>query len=85
MRIVTEKEAVATLPSLADAACESHEPVFIARDGAETVVLISLSDYECRDETEYLLRSPTNAARLLKSISNLRAGIPATERNLIEP
>lgn len=85
MKIVTEKDAVATLPSLADMACKSHQPVFIARDGGETVVLISLSDYQGGDETEYLLSSPANAARLLKSISDFRAGIPATERELIEP
>ena len=85
MKIVTEQDALATLSSLAAMACESHEPVFIARDGGEPVVLVSLSDYQCGDETEYLLSSPANATRLFKSLNDLRGGIPVTERELIEP
>jgi len=85
MKIVTEKDAAATLPSLADMACESHEPVFIARDGGDTVVLVSLEDYESRNDTEYLLSSTVNAERLLKSINDFRAGVPAIEHELIEP
>ena len=85
MKIVTEKDAAATLPRLADMACESHEPVFIARDGGDTVVLVSLEDFESRNDTEYLLSSTVNAERLLKSLNDVRAGIPAIERELIEP
>jgi len=85
MKIVTEQEASATLSSLADMACESHEPVFIARNGGGPVVLVSLEDYESRNDTEYLLSSTVNAERLLKSLNDVRAGIPAIERELIEP
>ncbi|MEI6176243.1 MAG: type II toxin-antitoxin system Phd/YefM family antitoxin [Verrucomicrobiota bacterium] len=85
MKIVTEQEASANLARLADEVYASHEPVFIARDGGATVVLVALGDYESRNDTEYLLSSPVNAARLLKSISDLRAGVPAIEHTLIEP
>ena len=85
MKIVTEKEATSAFRRLADTACDNHEPVCIAREDGKPVVLISLEDYELADETEHLLRSPANAYRLLKSINDLRSGIPATERSLVEP
>ena len=36
--------------------------------------MISLEDYKALEETAYLLRSPANATRLLKSASQLNAG-----------
>ena len=85
MKIVTEKDAAATLPSLADMACESHEPVFIARDGREPVVLVSLRDYESRNDTEYLLRSSVNAARLMDAVAAFESKQGYQERHLIDP
>lgn len=40
----------------------------------ETVVLMSLEDYESLDETAYLLQSPRNTRRLLESIEQLTRG-----------
>jgi len=85
MKIVTEKDAAATLPSLADMACESHEPVFIARDGGGTVVLIALEDYESRNDTEYLLSSTVNAARLMDAVAAFKSKQGYQERDLIDP
>ena len=85
MKIVTEKDAAATLPSLADMACESHEPVFIARDGREPVVLVSLRDYESRNDTEYLLSSSVNAARLMDAVAAFESKQGYQERHLIDP
>jgi antitoxin YefM len=36
--------------------------------------LLSLEDYRALEETAYLLRSPTNAQRLLSAITQLKAG-----------
>ncbi len=35
---------------------------------------MSLADYEALEETAYLLRTPANAAHLLESIAQHRAG-----------
>lgn len=58
-----------------DKVCHDHSPVIVTRkSGSESVVIISLEDYESLQETAYLLRSPQNAIRLLASIAQLDAG-----------
>jgi antitoxin YefM len=54
--------------------CENHDPVMITRQNAESVVMLSLEDYEALSETNYLLQSPKNARKLLSSIKQLNAG-----------
>jgi antitoxin YefM len=49
--------------------CEDHAPVVITRKGEGAVVMMSLEDYQSLEETAYLLRSPKNAQRLLRSPS----------------
>ena len=39
-----------------------------------TAVLMSLDDYNALEETAYLLRSPTNATRLMAGLEQARAG-----------
>jgi antitoxin YefM len=66
-----------------DAVVNDAEPVVVTRAGHEPVVIVSKRDYESLVETAYLLRSPTNARRLLASISRLEAG-EGTVRELAE-
>ncbi|RUO23557.1 type II toxin-antitoxin system prevent-host-death family antitoxin [Aliidiomarina iranensis] len=47
---------------------------FITRSKSQSVVMISLDDYEALQETSYLLRSPKNARRLLESVTELEQG-----------
>ncbi|MFC0266643.1 type II toxin-antitoxin system Phd/YefM family antitoxin [Kushneria aurantia] len=54
--------------------CEDHAPVIITRSRAQSVVMISLEDYEALQETSYLLRAPENARRLMQSVAELEAG-----------
>lgn len=54
--------------------CRNHDPVIITRKGIESVVMMSLEDYESMKETTYLLRSPKNARRLLESIQQREDG-----------
>ena len=54
--------------------CDDHSPVIITRKTAPPVVMMSLEDFSSLEETAYLLRSPENARRLLKSIAELEAG-----------
>lgn len=63
--------------------CEDHAPVIISRKSRDSVVMISLEDYQALEETAHLLRSPKNARRLLESITELTAG-GRTERELLE-
>jgi antitoxin YefM len=51
--------------------CDNHQPIIVTRTKAKPTVLISLEDYESIIETNYLLKSPTNAARLRTSIAEI--------------
>jgi antitoxin YefM len=58
-----------------DSVNNDHEPIIITREGGKpSAVLMSLEDFASWQETDYLLRSPANAARLLQSIAELEAG-----------
>ncbi|APG24346.1 type II toxin-antitoxin system Phd/YefM family antitoxin [Syntrophotalea acetylenica] len=54
--------------------CEDHSPIIITRRNENSVVMISLEDYQALEETAYLLRSPKNARRLLESIAEPESG-----------
>jgi antitoxin YefM len=74
MQAVTYSEARHDLKNFMDEACSNHEPILITRRKGESVVLVSLEDYESIMESEYLLSSPANAARLTQSITEAKSG-----------
>ena len=53
MNILSYSEARANLKKTMDAVCEDHAPTVIARQGGESVVIMSLADYESMEETLY--------------------------------
>jgi len=57
-----------------DKVCEDHQPVLISRQRGDSVVVMSLADYEALEETSYLLKSPKNAKRLRSAIQRLEKG-----------
>ena len=63
--------------------CDDHNPVIITRNNKPSVVIISLEDYQSLEETNYLLKSPKNAQRLLESIAELETG-GGIQKELIE-
>lgn len=81
MDAVTYSSARANLASTMNRVCEDHEALIITRNGEQSVVMLSLEDYNALEETAYLLRNPTNAKRLLSAIGQLNAG-KGTEREL---
>ena len=65
MDAITYSAARANLASTMDRVCNDHEALIITRNGEQSVVMLTLDDFKSLEETAYLLRSPTNAKRLL--------------------
>ena len=66
-------EARAHLAELLDRVTEDREPVVITRRGHEPVALIAADELDSLIETVHLLRSRTNAERLLTSLARAKA------------
>jgi antitoxin YefM len=73
METISYTKARSQLAETMERVCEDHSPVVITKKD-ESVVMISLADYQSMEETAYLLRSPKNARRLLESMSQLESG-----------
>lgn len=74
MNALSYSAARANLAVTMDEVCRNHNPVIITKKRDSAVVMISLEDYEAMEETSYLMRSPKNAKRLLKSIEEAQRG-----------
>jgi antitoxin YefM len=72
------------LASYMDQVCDDRAPLVVTRQNARSVIMMSEEDYEGLMETVHLLKSPANAARLLRSIKQADQG-QSTERDIIEP
>lgn len=83
MDAITYTSARAKLASNMNRVCENHEPLIITRNGEQSVVMLSLADYKALEETAYLLRSPSNAKRLIDAVIELSSG-KGVERTLAE-
>ncbi|MFT3848763.1 MAG: type II toxin-antitoxin system prevent-host-death family antitoxin [Propionivibrio sp.] len=74
MDTITYTSLRATLASAMDRVCDDHEPLIVTRNGAQSVVMLSLEDYKALEETAALLRAPAAAKRLLAAVAQLKAG-----------
>lgn len=75
MRTTSYSNLRKNLAGTLDRVVADHEPVIITRDkGKPAAVLMSLEDFASYEETRYLLRSPTNADRLIASVVALEKG-----------
>ncbi|MEN9451762.1 MAG: hypothetical protein RLZZ369_821 [Pseudomonadota bacterium] len=83
MDAISYTAARANLATTMERVCNDHEPLIITRNGQQSVVMLSLEDFTALEETAYLLRSPSNAKRLMSAIEQLNAGT-GTERKLSE-
>ena len=73
MTAITATEARKNLFGLIQKVNDDHAPVdVVSKHG--NAVLISKDDYDALTETDYLLRSPKNAKRLIESLERARAG-----------
>ncbi|MGA3489339.1 type II toxin-antitoxin system Phd/YefM family antitoxin [Micromonosporaceae bacterium DT55] len=77
---ISASEARKTLFPLIERVNDDHTPVEIVSKRGNAV-LVSKEDWDAIMETNYLLRSPANARRLMESVEQWRAG-NAAERDL---
>ena len=73
MRIISFSEARNSLKSVLDQVVDDADCTVIMRRDREDVVVMSLDYYNSLMETVYLLKSPTNAEHLRKSIEQYQA------------
>jgi antitoxin YefM len=83
MRTLSYAESLARLGELLDSVVDDREEVVITRDGCGSAVIVSLEEYEALEETAHLLRSPTNAQRLLDAMGRLDMAGDRHEKNIL--
>jgi antitoxin YefM len=83
MKAITYTAARQNLAKTMEKVCKDHAPVIVTRKTTNSVVIMSLEDYEALEETAYLLRSPKNTRRLIASVVQLEEG-QGSERELLD-
>lgn len=84
MAHVSYSDLRGNLASYMEDVCDSRAPLLVTRQNARSVVIMSEEDYEGLMETVHLLKSPANAARLLRSIKDADRG-KLKKREIVEP
>jgi len=84
MDVISYSDTRAHLKDVMDRVVADRTPVVISRQKAESVVMISLADWNAIEESMHLLSTAKNRARLLTAIGELDDG-NASERDLIAP
>jgi len=84
MDTVSYNRARLDLDRLMDKVSDDRAPLIVKRPGKRPVVVMDLEEYRGMEETIYLMRSPANARRLLRSVRAADRG-EVIERALIEP
>jgi antitoxin YefM len=74
MKAISYTAARNNLAKTMEMVCEDHDPVIVTRKSNQSVVIMSMEDYESMNETAYLMRSPENVKRLKESIKELDSG-----------
>ena len=74
MKAITYTAARENLAATMDRVCEDSEAVVITRNRDQSVVMISMAEYQALEETAYLTRSPANARRLLDAVESMEKG-----------
>ena len=73
MQVLSLTEARNNIKEVFESVYEDNEEIIIHRKGRESVVVISLDEYNILKETNYLLRSPAKRKHLLESLEQLRS------------
>ena len=83
MKTLSYTESRARYVEVLDSVVNDREEVVVTRAGHPSVVIVSLEDFESMRETAFLMRSPTNARRLLDAMKRLEDGT-GEEHDLID-
>lgn len=83
MNVLTYTDARANLKGVMDQVVNDRTHVVVTRQKADSIVMLSLEDWNAMKETMYLLSNRTNAKRLRESIEQLD-GEGGAERDLID-
>lgn len=74
MRTVNYSELRNNLKSYLDGVINDSEPLIVHRSGNESVVVISLEEYNSIKETEYIMKSPTMMDVIRKGDEEIKNG-----------
>ena len=74
MLAATASSVVQNFDKTCDEVIQNCEPVIIARDNGNNVVLVSQAEYDNLLENLYVRKSEANYARLLESMEEAKAG-----------
>ena len=74
MNAVTYTDLRQNMNIYMDSVIQNRDSLIITRKNRENVVLISIDEYNCLMETNYLLSNVANAEHLRKSIAQHKAG-----------
>jgi len=83
MQVISYSEARNSLKSVLDSVNDNADVTIINRRDAGNAVVMSLDHYNSIMETLHLMQSPANAAHLMESIAQFKAG-KATVKQLIK-
>jgi antitoxin YefM len=84
MDVMSYSDTRARLKEVMDRVVADRAPVVVSRQKAESVVMVSLSDWNSIEETLHLLSAEANRNRLAAAIRQLDGG-NGMARDLIEP
>lgn len=84
MDVISYSDTRAHLKEVMDRVVADRAPIVVSRQKAESVVMVSLSDWNAIEESMHLRSTEANRGRLLAAIQQLDSG-NGEARDLIEP
>jgi len=76
VKTMTYSESRRRYAEVLDSVVDDHQEVVVTRPGRESVVIVSLEDYESLKEAVKMTTDPADVGRLMASIRELESGPP---------
>lgn len=74
MKAISFAQILKHTTAIFDRITQNNETLVVKAPNGQSVVMMSLSEYNSLMETWYLMKSPANYASLLKSIAQIESG-----------
>ena len=81
MRTANYSELRSNMKHYLDSVIRDNEPLVVHRQGSESVVIISLDDYNAMAETEYLMKSPAMMEAIRQGEDDIKNGRYSTMKD----